>query len=69
MPEYVAIAKDRIDLAEKGNLRIRPMERPVYDPENSGKSIPPKTITLENKEIQFSFFDNTLNHSSSGEKL
>lgn len=48
--EYVTITKERIDLAEKGKLRIRPMERPVYDPNVKGRSIPPKTIEL-NREI------------------
>lgn len=46
MPEYVQIAHDRIRLAEKGDLKIRPMERPVYDPDNVGNSLPPKSITL-----------------------
>jgi adenine-specific DNA-methyltransferase len=32
MPEYMAIAKERLDLAERGELRARPMSRPVYDP-------------------------------------
>ncbi|MCS7283294.1 MAG: site-specific DNA-methyltransferase [Anaerolineae bacterium] len=32
VPEYVAVARERIALAEKGQLRIRPMYRPIYDP-------------------------------------
>ena len=45
MPEYVAVARERIRLAEEGKLRIRPMERPVYDPNNRGY-VPPKVVTL-----------------------
>lgn len=41
MPEYVKIANKRIKLAENGKLRIRPMERSVYDP-NNPNNIPPK---------------------------
>lgn len=46
MPEYVQIALDRVHQAENGELKIRPMERPVYDPDDVGISLPPKTITL-----------------------
>jgi adenine-specific DNA-methyltransferase len=55
MEEYIQITKDRIIDAEKGTLRIRPMEREVYDPNGNGKNIPPKTIKLEKRyrtEIQ-----------------
>jgi len=44
--EYVQIARERIRLAEKGELRVRPMERPIYDPEARGVSIPPKVVQL-----------------------
>jgi len=47
--EYVAIAKQRIRDAENGKLRIRPMERPVYDPQESKAYVPPKTINLHQK--------------------
>jgi len=46
MPEYVKIAKERIKLAEKGELRIRPMERDVYDP-NNPNNIPPKYVKIK----------------------
>lgn len=52
MPEYVKIAKERVNLAENGKLRIRPMERAVYDP-NNPTNIPPKFVEIEtskNKE-------------------
>lgn len=32
VPEYFKIARERIDLASLGRLKIRPMNRPVYDP-------------------------------------
>lgn len=44
MPEYVEIAKDRIRKAERGELRIRPMERSVYNPGSPGKLVPPKMV-------------------------
>lgn len=32
MPEYVEIAWERIHQLEQGTIRLRPMDRPVYDP-------------------------------------
>lgn len=52
VPEYVEVAKKRIRLAEKGTLRIRPMERSVYDPKAPSKSIPPKFVHLGASSIQ-----------------
>lgn len=52
VPEYVEVAKKRIRLAEKGTLRIRPMERSVYDPKAPSKSIPPKFVHLGALSIQ-----------------
>ena len=45
--DYVEIAKERLKLAQTGLLRIRPMERPVYDPEMSDLNIPPQTVCLK----------------------
>ena len=45
VPEYLAIAEERIKLASQGLLRIRPMNRPIYEPpENSSitRRPPPK---------------------------
>lgn len=47
MPKYASIAKERIMKAEKGNLQIRPMDRPVYDPAEPTRNIPPKLVTLK----------------------
>jgi len=44
-PDYCRIASERIDLAQKGELRVRPMERSVYNPEDRA-SIPPKVVYL-----------------------
>jgi adenine-specific DNA-methyltransferase len=50
MPEYVSIAKDRIQQALKGELQIRPLERPVYDPEKPFENLPPKIVDLSKKD-------------------
>jgi adenine-specific DNA-methyltransferase len=54
-PEYVTIAKERIHMAEEGRLRVRPLERPVYDPNAPGTSVPPKVVYL-GTEPQFRSF-------------
>lgn len=57
VPEYINIAKERISLAEKGELRVRPMEREVYDPGNPEKSMPPKFIKIGNNDLQPHFLE------------
>jgi adenine-specific DNA-methyltransferase len=52
MPEYVAIARERIYQAERGQLRIRPMTRPVYDPDSPDISIPPQWVNLREQARQ-----------------
>ncbi|HIC94585.1 MAG TPA: site-specific DNA-methyltransferase [Anaerolineae bacterium] len=52
VPEYVEVAKERIRLGEKGELRIRPMERPIYDPNAPRINIPPKLVKLGNAPRQ-----------------
>lgn len=56
-PEYVEVAKERIRLAEKGQLRIRPMTRPVYDPDTPEASIPPQVVQLEAASRQLRFLE------------
>ncbi len=46
VPEYLDIARERLRLGEQGRLRVRPMERPVYDPRAPQKSLPPKRVRL-----------------------
>jgi adenine-specific DNA-methyltransferase len=60
--EYVEIAKKRIKEAEKGKLRIRPMERTVYDPNGTTKNVPPKFVQLKSPSKQLDLFqkDNQL---------
>ena len=55
-PEYLAAARDRLHLAEKGSLRIRPMERPVYQPGSKGNHTPPKIVDLDAETQQRSLF-------------
>ncbi len=38
-PSYFEIAKDRINKELNGILRTRPMNQPIYDPKNAGKSL------------------------------
>ncbi|MGQ9682879.1 MAG: DNA-methyltransferase [Anaerolineae bacterium] len=49
MPEYVSIARERIRMGLEGRLRIRPMERAVYDPNNPKRTVPPRLVTFEQK--------------------
>jgi adenine-specific DNA-methyltransferase len=51
MEDYVSIAADRIQQAAQGKLQMRPMERPVYDPNEPINNIPPKIIRI-NKATQ-----------------
>ena len=50
--EYVDIIRERISLAERGLLRIRPMERQVYDPDDPIKSLPPEYIQIGSQPKQ-----------------
>lgn len=49
--EYVKIGWERIKLAEEGKLHIRPMDRPVYNPENPDTYIPPKKVNIESTTL------------------
>ena len=57
VPEYMAIARERIRLAEEGALRIRPMERAVYDPDAPEINVPPKFIYLGSTQLQPQLLD------------
>lgn len=50
MPKYVAVARERVRLAEQGRLRIRPMDRAVYDPEAPARNSPPRTVQIGFKQ-------------------
>lgn len=55
--EYVGIAKERVRLAERGELRIRPMDRPVYDPEAPRDLVPPKAVYLGERPVRLRLFE------------
>lgn len=47
IPDYVEIAQQRLHEAWEGRLRVRPMEREVYDPSGKGTYIPPRAVDLQ----------------------
>lgn len=57
MPEYVEIARRRIRLAEEGALRIRPMERSIYDPDIPSANVPPQIVYLRPVPSQLELFN------------
>lgn len=57
LPKYVAIARERVSLAEKGKLRIRPMDRPIYDPDAPAASLPPLDVRIGSDVHQQSLFE------------
>lgn len=66
LSEYMEITRDRIKDAEDGTLRIRPMERQVYDPQNPGSSLPPKKVQLSSPMKQPRLIEPGVNYSESG---
>lgn len=67
MPDYVAIARERIRLAEKSQLRIRPMQRPIYNPLNPELSLPPQIVSLNKEETnQLRLFERTSEYEMEG---
>ena len=46
LSRYVEIARERVSLAEEGRLRVRPMERPVYEPGAGSKNLPPIQVRI-----------------------
>ncbi len=66
VPKYVQIAKDRIRQAEAGRLRIRPMDRPVYDPASPQRNIPPRDVNLGDEPKQRILLDEPNDYASPG---
>lgn len=70
LPKYITIAKDRIAQAITGKLRIRPMERPVYDPDIPTRSLPPAGVRIGKPYVQASLLpkedDPVLSRSHAG---
>ena len=52
MPEYAAVARERVLLASMGKLRVRPMGREVYDPDAPSAAIPPQFVRLSGRLAQ-----------------
>ena len=44
--EYIDIGWERIEKAEKGELEIRPMNRPIYNPMKPNSYVPPQRVTI-----------------------
>lgn len=55
--DYIKIARERIELVAEGRLRIRPMDRPVYDPTKPAKSQPPLTVQIGKMPKQPTLFE------------
>lgn len=53
---YLKTARERIDLAVEGKLRIRPMSRPVYDPSKPQQSVRPITVGIGSMPRQPTLF-------------
>jgi adenine-specific DNA-methyltransferase len=69
MDEYIKIARGRIEQAKKGTLRVRPMDRPVYDPNSPNLSKPPVKITIgENNMVQARLLDSQGEYSTEDNK-
>ncbi|MEM4235351.1 MAG: site-specific DNA-methyltransferase [Candidatus Methanomethylicaceae archaeon] len=64
VPVYVAIARERIRLAEVGKLRVRPMERSIYDPDMPEASIPPKVVHLGATSLQLKLLEQKTDYIS-----
>ncbi len=54
-PRYVEIATQRVRQAEAGQLRVRPMDRPVYDPDAPARNVPPAQVRLSSEYYQQGF--------------
>lgn len=42
--EYMELTRRRISQGEEGKLRVRPLDRPVYDPEHPNGTVPPRVV-------------------------
>jgi len=65
-PDYITIAQDRIRREIDGTLVTRPMNQPVYDPNNAGNNgrIPAGTLLQQNNTMQLTLFGNSLKEYS-----
>jgi adenine-specific DNA-methyltransferase len=65
--EYSQLAIKRVHDAESGKLRIRPMERPIYDPNDKDNYIPPINVQLK-KSSQQMLFERRKRYKKGGKK-
>jgi adenine-specific DNA-methyltransferase len=56
--KYFEVSIDRLEKAARGELRVRHLEREVYDPNAPGKNVPPKKVNLGGVNIQQELFSN-----------
>jgi adenine-specific DNA-methyltransferase len=66
--EYNEITKQRVISAQRGELKIRPMTRQVYDPQNKENYIPPKKVSIGEKEVHQPLIFDKKNKYEEGEK-
>ena len=57
VPEYLSIAKQRIRDAATGKLRVRPMEREVYDPQVEQTNRAPRYVQLVTSDPQLKLLE------------
>jgi adenine-specific DNA-methyltransferase len=57
--QYIDIAYDRINQAINGLLRTRPMDRPVFDPEEAGSSLKQPPWGSDKESQQMSLFESS----------
>lgn len=55
--DYVKLAKNRIQQEFKGNLKTRPMDKPVYDPIKAGNSLAQRPEIVTRSKEQLALFD------------
>jgi len=57
MHKYIKIARDRIERETAGTLRTRPMNKPVYDPKETGNSLAIAPWVADQKAPQKNLFE------------
>jgi adenine-specific DNA-methyltransferase len=57
VPRYVKIARQRIKEEIAGTLRTRPMDKPIYDPEDAGNSLRIPPWENQQKDSQLKLLD------------
>ena len=68
VPEYVGAARERIRLAEEGQLHVRPMDRAVYDPNGTVKNLPPQQVHFWRTSLQQTLFEARARYSTKERK-